>query len=334
MDEEEGREFAADLEQLAARREGWNAWIWRCRHKDGHYRYLESNAVPILDDAGRFRGYIGSDRDVTERIEGEAERERLLEREREQNERLRELDRLKDNFVASVSHELRTPLTSIRGYLELVREGEVGELNPEQDAFLGVVDRNADRLLRVVTDLLFVAQVDAQKVALELEQLPLAELAHQAVEAARPAAEARSVALELFGGQPLVIRGDRARLGQALDNLVSNALKFTPPGGRVEVRLREDGGRALVEVTDTGIGIAAHEQERLFERFFRTTSANEHAIQGTGLGLWIAKAIVDAHGGAISVESEEGVGSTFRFSLPLEPQLAAPDIRGGRIRTV
>jgi signal transduction histidine kinase len=247
----------------------------------------------------------------------EAVRRADLERVEVQNQRLRELDRLKDEFVASVSHELRTPLTSIRGYLELVRDGEAGPLTDEQQEFLGVVDRNADRLLRVVSDLLFVAQVDAGKLAVELEPLDLAELARETADVARPAAEAKGVELRLETAPVPPLDGDRARLGQLLDNLVSNAVKFTPSGGRVVVRTAGLDDGALLAVEDTGIGVAPADRDRLFERFYRTRAATEQAIQGTGLGLSIARAIVDAHGGTIGVESESGRGSTFRVVLPL-----------------
>jgi signal transduction histidine kinase len=240
-----------------------------------------------------------------------------------QNEELRRLDRLKDDFVASVSHELRTPLTSIRGYLELVLDGEVGELTEEQSRYLLVVDRNVDRLLRVVGDLLFAAQVDAGTIALDCRTTDLDQLVREAVEAARPLAAEHEVELELDaeGGAELI--GDRARLAQILDNLIANAVKFTPPGGHVDVRTFREADVVVVEVADTGIGISDEDQDRLFQRFFRAEGAILHAIEGTGLGLAIVKAIVDAHGGELSVESISGQGTTFRIALPLEQMQVA-----------
>jgi signal transduction histidine kinase len=233
-------------------------------------------------------------------------------------ERLIELDRLKDTFVASVSHELRTPLTSIRGYLELVLEEEAGDdLTNEQRGFLAIAERNVERLLHVVEDLLFVAQVNDGKLAIERAPVDLAALAADCVEASRPFALEKGVALSLSAESGSGLWGDAARLGQVLDNLVSNALKFTPAGGRVEVRTSASEGRALLEVADTGSGIPPADLKRVFERFFRSASANEQAVQGTGLGLGITKAIIEAHGGTIVVESEEGVGTTFRVELPV-----------------
>ncbi|MGH2995500.1 MAG: sensor histidine kinase [Gaiellaceae bacterium] len=244
-----------------------------------------------------------------------------LEREAEavarQNERLREIDRMKDTFIATVSHELRTPLTSIRGYLELLREEEVGEPKEEQRRFLAIVDRNSERLLRVVGDLLFVAQAEAGQVTLERGEVELAALAREAVLSAHPNAREKGIELLLEAELVPPIAGDAPRLAQLLDNLVSNAVKFTPAGGRVSVRAFARDGHAVLEVTDTGMGIPTAEQGRLFEPFFRTEGASANAIQGTGLGLPIAKAIAEGHGGSIAVESEDGKGATFRVELPL-----------------
>ena len=235
---------------------------------------------------------------------------------------MQETQRLKDEFSALVSHELRTPLTSILGYLEIVLEQEHDE---QTSQFLEVVDRNARRLLRLVGDLLFVAQVEAGKLALETGSIDIAALAAEAVEAAAPAAESANVSLRLDAGRLPITSGDAGRVGQALDNLISNAVKFTPAGGSVTVCVAQEGSEAVVEVSDTGIGIGAAEQERLFERFFRATTARESATPGVGLGLAITQAIVEGHGGAISVESEEGAGTTFRLTLPLTPVEQAHD---------
>jgi signal transduction histidine kinase len=247
------------------------------------------------------------------RSEAEAARRALAE----QNKRLLELDRLKDEFLSLVSHELRTPLTSIRGYLDLVLDEEAGELNQEQRRFLQAVERNSGRLLRLVGDLLFVAQADAGRLSLERAKVDLAELAAHCVEGAAPAASEKSVTLVLLADPVPALVGDRGRLAQVLDNLVSNALKFTPEGGTVEVRTRSDGDVVTLEVEDTGIGIPVADQPRLFERFFRSSVADDQAIPGTGLGLAIVKAIVEAHSGRISIESREGKGTTFRVELPL-----------------
>jgi PAS domain S-box-containing protein len=287
---------------------------------------------PIRDATGAVVGISAIGQDVTERVRAAAGRERLLLGEQEaraaaeaaqrdlsaQNERLRELDRLKDEFIALVSHELRTPLTSIRGYTELLLDGEAGDLTEDQRRFLGVVERNSHRLLRLVGDLLFLAQVEAGKLVLDMAAVDLGAVASESVETARPQAEAKEITLTLATGPVPLLAADRARIAQLLDNLVSNAVKFTPERGRVDIRVRALDSQAIVEVRDSGMGIPPDEQEFLFERFFRTSTATEQAIQGTGLGLAISKAIVEAHSGRITVASEEGAGTTFRVALPLQ----------------
>jgi PAS domain S-box-containing protein len=287
------------------------------RRKDGTLIDVSFTFSPLRDASGTVIGASAIVHDITERRKADAERERLLLELADQNERLRELDRLKDEFVALVSHELRTPLTSIRGYLELVLDEEAGALTDEQRQFLGVVERNAHRLLALVGDLLFLAQVEAGKLSLEVGAVDLSSIAAESVETARPLAEEKDITLTLATGPLALIAGDRARLAQLLDNLISNGVKFTPSGGRVDVRVRGLRGKAVIEIRDTGMGIPAAEQEHLFERFYRTSQATEQAIPGTGLGLAISKAIVEAHGGQIVVASGEGTGSTFRISLPI-----------------
>jgi PAS domain S-box-containing protein len=234
-----------------------------------------------------------------------------------------EAERLKDEFFALVSHELRTPLTSIIGYLELVLEED--SVDPETRRFLDVVARNAQRLLRLVGDLLFVAQVEAGNLGLDPGSVDLAATAAESVEAARPRAEEHQIELVLDADRLPETTGDAGRIGQAIDNLVSNAIKFTPHGGRVEVKVRRDGPSGVLEVTDTGVGITDEDQARLFERFFRSSTATDSAIPGVGLGLSIVKAIVEGHGGRMEVDSEPGEGTTFRAILPLaEPQHELP----------
>ena len=292
---------------------------------------MSLTASPILDDAGLATGAAVISRDITHLKQQQAQLEATLAKERvaradaeaaqhalaEQNERLRELDRLKDEFIALVSHELRTPLTSIHGYLELVLDGGAGELAPEQQQFLTVVERNSRRLMQLVGDLLFMAQVEAGKLALDLEEVDLRQVLAECLEAVKPVADDKQIELVADLAETPSMLGDRSRLAQVLDNLISNALKFTPTSGRVSIRVSRTGRDAVVEVADTGVGIPAEEQDRLFERFFRSSNATEQAIPGTGLGLTIAKTIVERHEGSIEIESVEGKGTTVRVRLPL-----------------
>jgi signal transduction histidine kinase len=240
-----------------------------------------------------------------------------------QNERLRELDHLKDNLISVVSHELRTPLTSILGYLELLQQDRDDQLTQRQRHFVGVVGRNAERLLNIVVDLLFMAQAQAGHLTLDRQPLDLSDLVDHAVEAALPAANERQITITAARCDDAIVRGDSQRLEQVLDNLLSNALKFTPRNGSVEVRLSASREEVVLEIADTGIGIPAGAQRELFTRFFRTDAAIAAAIQGTGLGLSIVKAIVDGHGGEVGVESAEGEGATFRVTLPRLASAAA-----------
>jgi signal transduction histidine kinase len=246
------------------------------------------------------------------RLEAEAARALLTA----QNEQLREFDRLKDEFIALVSHELRTPLTSIGGYAELLDDHETGPLSEEQRSFVGIIARQTERLLSIVNDLLFVARIQAGELELNLQDVDLAEVAARSIEAATPGADAKHLALVYERDGVTHVLGEPQRLGQLLDNLLSNAIKFTPDGGRVKVRTAATNGSVVLEVSDSGIGIPAAEHERLFERFFRSSSAISGRIPGTGLGLYITKAITEAHDGHIDVESAVGRGTAFRVTLP------------------
>ncbi|HEX6788341.1 MAG TPA: HAMP domain-containing sensor histidine kinase [Gaiellaceae bacterium] len=233
-----------------------------------------------------------------------------------QNEKLMEADKLKDEFVALISHDLRTPLTSIMGYVELALEDVGGPLDDERRQYLEVVSRSSDRLLRLVDDLLFVARVQAGRLVLERSTLDLCTIARQSVEEARPRAENKQLIIAFNGNGPVMLEADKGRLFQLLDNLISNAIKFTPEGGRVDVNVEPAADGAVLEVTDTGMGLGPGEADHVFDRFFRSSRVVAQQVPGTGLGLFISRAIVEAHGGTIAVSSHDGAGTTFRIQLP------------------
>jgi PAS domain S-box-containing protein len=290
-------------------------------HRDGRHIDVALTVCPVFAD-GQLVAVSTVARDISASVEAEAEREQLLAEMAAQNGRLREVDRIKDEFVASVSHELRTPLTSIRGYLELVREDD--SLSDEHDEMLGVIERNAERLLLLVNDLLLAAQVAAgNEVSVIFGEFDLAQLVNDAVAAASPRADHGNVVITV-DTEPATLRGDAVRIAQVADNLISNAIKFTRPGGTIAVVLARADDGIMLSVSDSGIGIPEDEQAGLFSRFFRSKSATKDAIPGTGLGLAIAKSIVDAHGGEITFTSAAEIGTTFVVTLPHEPQAPSP----------
>jgi signal transduction histidine kinase len=234
-----------------------------------------------------------------------------------QNDRLRELDRLKDEFIATASHELRTPLTSISGYLDMSLDPAEGPLSPTRENHLRIVQRNADRLTVLVDQLLFLARADSQPLEVDPHPVDLGEILCEAAETARPAAHAKNIALSVEAEARQRVLADRHQLLRLVDNLVTNAIKFTPDGGTVHLAATGNRGSATLEVRDTGVGIPRSDQADLFKRFFRSASSNENAIPGSGLGLAISQVIAEAHGTSIEVESTAGVGSTFRLVLPL-----------------
>jgi two-component system, sensor histidine kinase and response regulator len=276
--------------------------------------WVSTTKMPLRDSHGRIIGTFGISRDVTAQIRAENTLTEQALRLRAQNERLSGLDRLKDEFIALVSHELRTPLASILGYVELLRE-EVDGPNTERCA--EVIERNAQRLLRLVGDLQLLSQIQSGMMAMEFRRADLADIVAHAVEDLRPEADRKHIDLTLSATAIPVISVDPTRIAQLLANLLSNAVKFTSDGGRVEVRLGTEGGQVVLAVADTGVGILAADQDRIFERFYRTAIVRRQETQGTGLGLTITKAIVAAHNGTIAVESDEGRGSTFTVRLPL-----------------
>ena len=267
--------------------------IWVGENDDSQ-RALSVSAGPVLDSSGEFAGAVLVYNDITD---------------------LMHALKVKDDFVASVSHELRTPLTAIMGYLDLVLD-EDDAVSTEVRQNLDVVKRNSERLLRLVSDLLFTAQAVEGHVSVDLQDTDLAVLVDQALADLAPLAEALGVTVQHRSPGPLVLQGDPVRIRQMVDNLVTNAIKYTSAQGSVTVQLEEEDSDVVLRVSDTGIGISPADQSRLFSRFFRTADAETRAIQGIGLGLAITRSIVAAHGGTIRVQSEVGSGTTFLVRLP------------------
>jgi signal transduction histidine kinase len=242
---------------------------------------------------------------------------RMYESENTLVAELREIDRMKSDFLATVSHELRTPLTSIAGFVELLRDHDPGPLNPGQEGMLETVERNTARLRHLIEDVLTLSKIESRAFKTAMQPVNLTEVATAAVEALEPQAAAQGLTLTVTWPGSLVVSGDPGQLDRMIINLLSNAVKFTPVGGRVEVAVTREGDMAAITVTDTGIGIPDRDQKELFTRFFRASNATEHSIPGTGLGLTIVHAIVANHSGDLALHSREGAGTTVIARIPL-----------------
>ena len=313
--------FVERVDEIYVRQEQVDDELVRLR--DG--RVFERDYTPVVLGPARH-GHLWLYRDVTARVAIDEERAAILAHEREmragieeQNRSLRELDRLKTDFVATVSHELRTPLSSIVGFADfLVEDAET--LSEDHREYVEIIHRNADRLLQLVGDLLLVARLESGGLAIDPRPIALAPLIEAAVTAIGPDSAAAGVGLEVdLAADEAPVVADAGRLEQVLANLLSNAVKFTPAGGRVLLSTRRSRGAWSIVVEDDGIGIPAVELDRLFERFFRGTNVRLEELPGTGLGLPICKAIVDLHGGTLDIASEENVGTTVTVGLPDTP---------------
>jgi signal transduction histidine kinase len=293
----------------------WIAAVDRWLHeKDGEQTdYLEvqlpiGNKVinvrvsPVLVGS-QFFGTVSIFRDITKEVE---------------------VDRLKSEFVSTVSHELRTPMTSIKGYVDLMLMGVTGKLIPAQARYLRIIKNNAERLQTLVDDLLNISRIETGKLLLDLKPVDLAVLAQRVVDHhlnGRIQHEARQVTVktELPRRLPLVM-ADEARITQVITNLLDNALNYSSNGGTIEISAVSEPNQICLHVTDSGIGIAEADLNRIFDRFYRADDTSVQSVPGTGLGLSIVRSIVEMHGGQMSVRSKLGHGSTFSFTLPLRTQ--------------
>lgn len=268
---------------------------------------------PLRDAHGRVVGAAKIARDVTERNRA-ADSRSQLERQAAELERLREVDAWKTRFINAAAHELATPLTPLALQVGILKRLPAAR-DPAVSHVAEVLERSTERLARLVGDLLQAARLEAGTLGLKRERVDLGRVAAGSVAAYRPQAEKRGIALQLLAGAPVEVVGDAERLGQVLDNLLGNALKFTPPGGRVEVRAERVEGRARVVVADSGAGIRPEDLPRLF-RPFSQVHEDRLALGGSGLGLSIAKGLVELHGGRIHAASDgPGKGATFTIDL-------------------
>jgi two-component system phosphate regulon sensor histidine kinase PhoR len=260
-------------------------------------RVLKATAVPLKDERGALVGKVAVFHDITQ---------------------FKEVDRLKSEFISHVSHELRTPLTAIKGYIDNLRDGIAGSLRDKQQDYVERMAKNADHLVRLITDLLDVSRIESGKMALNLTTLSLRDLVGEVINNLRPIAAEKRLEVVLDGVDGAIqIRGDYAKLEQVITNLLDNATKFTPSGGRISITMQRDDRLLKTSIRDTGIGIPQEMQAQIFERFYRVEQGVPARVNGTGLGLYISKNLIEMHGGRIWVTSEAGKGSEFSFTLPV-----------------
>jgi len=280
------------------------------RMEEPAHRIVDVRVDPVFDDRHAYLGSVCTIRDVT------AEREAM---------------QMKNEFVSTVSHELRTPLTSIKGYIDLILDGEAGEVNEIQQEFLSIVKENSDRLVELINDMLDISRIESGRIVLKVQPLDIAERVCGAVNTFKAVLDqqGRSIHVDVPDELPKAA-GDPDRVGQVLINFISNAIKYSPEGGDVYVSADFEDDRVKVGIRDEGIGIAPEDQARLFTKFYRVDSSLTREIGGTGLGLSICKSIIELLGGEVGVDSEQGKGSTFWFTLPLasERHVRTPSLEG------
>ncbi|MBA3780806.1 MAG: PAS domain S-box protein [Nocardioides sp.] len=291
---------------------------WRWVRGDASTTLVSMTLSVVEDSHGHQVGYLCVASDVTDVRRSEELLVSALEKERLVVDRLRDLDAAKDEFVSTVSHELRTPVTSIVGYTEMLIDGGFGEVGDPQMPALDAINRNGERLITLANNLLTLNGLASGSLTWERGQVDLAKAVRGAEAAIGPMLKERQLEVTFKNpAWPVVVLGDAPHLERVVTNLLSNAVKFTEDGGSVGVRLDTRMNEAVITVRDTGLGIPKHEQHGLFDKFWRSSTSQARHIQGTGLGLAIVQAIVAAHGGTVSIESEHLEGTTVSVTLPL-----------------
>jgi PAS domain S-box-containing protein len=296
--------------------------------RDGVERHIDDSAAPIRDETGQIVGVVLVFRDVTERRRAELGREQLLARERAARRAAEAASRAKDDFLATMSHELRTPVTAIVGWSRMLRTRNLA--GPAAARALEIIERNAQAQVLLIHDLLDVSRIVTGKFRLENRPVDLAHVIEAAADSIRPVAEAKGIRLDLdLEPEAGLIAGDANRLEQVLWNLLSNAIRFVPGGGQVQIVLRRKSSRLELSVGDTGQGIAADLLPHIFERFRQGDSAAARQHGGLGLGLAIVSHLVELHGGTVRAASPgAGAGATFTISLPLKSELTPAELLG------
>lgn len=292
--------------------------VTRIQHAEGHWLWIDIQLHAVRDASGALQEIHAVSRDVTERRKAREELALRAAHLEALNLRLEEQDRYKDEFLSVMSHELRTPLNAIMGFTSLLGEQVVGPLTPEQQGFLRQVMASADRMLVLVEDLLDQGKMMAGHFQVFPRPIRFDAIIDMAVRRVAEQAAEKGIPIAVADFTAISVWVDEARVVQVVANMLSNAVTFTPAGGRIDVRVEAADGYVTTHITDTGIGIDPAHQALLFTRFTQLADGLTRRTGGTGLGLSICKAIVDAHHGTIGVSSEPGRGSTFWFCLPVD----------------
>ena len=290
---------------------------FRWMHKDGREVWVEAQSIVVCDEHGPA-GMRGVTMDITAAVQAEIERAELLERESHARQQAEEASRLKEEFLATVSHELRTPLNAVVGWSRLLRSGQ---LDGDGTAHaIEVIERNAAAQRQIIEDLLDVSRIITGKLRINTQPVDLLLIIHAAIDAVRPAAEAKEIRMSTHIEVPdPIVRADSERLQQVLWNLLANAVKFTPSGGRVDVYLEQHGSLAEIRIEDSGPGVPAEFLPRIFERFSQADGSSTRKHGGLGLGLAIVRHLVELHGGTVSAANREQGGATLTVQLPVIP---------------
>jgi PAS domain S-box-containing protein len=285
----------------------------RRKRKDGSIFNVALAVSPIRSNDEKIVGFLYIAKDITEAKRYE--------------KRLRQLDHMKSDFVSNVSHELRTPLTAIKGSVDNMLDGITGELSEKQSRYLVRIKSNADRLGRLINELLDLSRIESGKIDIIPANLPMVSLSREVAEILRPVAAEKLISLEVsHNGDEVFAWADRDKITQVLVNLVGNAVKFTPANGTVTITVDQPEQKSVtVSVRDTGPGIPEDEADKVFDKFYQVARVNKEKTKGAGLGLAISKALIQMHGGDLWIESQAGKGSVFSFTVPARKPVESPE---------
>ncbi len=267
----------------------------RNRRKSGEEYVAELHISPVFNETGEIIHFVGIERDVT---------------------KMRELDATRLEFVTLASHQLRTPLSTLNWYSEVLLSGDIGKQTVEQEQYTREIYKASQRMVALVNDLLNLSRIDLGKLALQPTELNVVEILDQAITDQKAFILEKNIKLDIDVPDKLKAKNDEQLLLNVMSNLVSNAVKYTPPDGHINITLKEDDGKIRFSISDTGYGIPKEDRPKLFNKFFRAENVKRHSADGTGLGLYIVKAFLENAGGSIDYESEVMKGTTFNFELP------------------